>query len=649
MPKNNIFAEKDLSLFEQGEHTHIYRLLGAHIEKTDGVSGCRFAVWVPQANSVCVTGEFDGWSGDKHYMEPVGSSGIWQCFVPDAAEGMIYKYLIESDTGEMFYKADPYAFSAEKRPGTASKIAKLDYEWNDEKWLAERRETSHFEKPLNIYEMHLGSWRQHSPGNGDPDFYSYDELADVLPAYVKDMGYTHVELMPVMEHPFDGSWGYQVTGYYAPTSRYGTPAQFKHLIDQLHKAGIGVILDWVPGHFCRDSHGLAAFNGHKLYEIDDHQEWGTYKFDLGRPEVQSFLVSNLIYWLEEYHVDGIRVDGVTSMLYLNFGTSDESKKKYNHLGGEEDLASKAFLQKCNAAVGRLHPDVFMAAEESTAWPMVTYPPEEGGLGFHYKWNMGWMNDTLKYCKTDFPYRSGCHNLLNFSMMYAFDENFILPLSHDEVVHGKLSLMNRMPGDYWRQFAGDRLLLLYQMCHSGGKLTFMGTEIAPFIEWRYYEELEWFLLDYPTHAAHKNYVKELNHMYLEQPSLWQESYSQEGHTWLDADNNEQSILLFMRKGHSSSAADAAGVPKDHTIILLNFQPDVYEKYRIGVPKAGAYREIFNSDDMAYGGSGKINVGPLETKDGNIHGYDQYIEVTVPPIGGTVIAPVKGSTTEAIRDK
>ena len=638
MPKNNIFAEKDLRLFEQGEHTHIYEFLGAHMKEADGISGCHFAVWVPQAKSVRVIGDFNSWyAGDnndnapgdqtsQYFMQPVASSGIWEIFVPNAAEGMLYKYVIETDEGEIFYKADPYAFSAEKRPGTASKIAKLDYQWNDKKWLTDRSKTSHFKKPLNIYEMHLGSWKQHSSEDGDPDFYTYDELADGLPAYLKDMGYTHVELMPVMEHPFDGSWGYQVTGYYAPTSRYGTPAQFKHLIDELHKAGIGVVLDWVPGHFCRDAHGLARFNGHKLYEIDDHQEWGTYKFDLGRPEVQSFLVSNLIYWLEEYHVDGIRVDGVTSMLYLNFGISDESKKKYNHLGGEEDLAAKAFLQKCNAAVGRLHPDVFMAAEESTAWPMVTYPPEEGGLGFHYKWNMGWMNDTLKYCKTDFPFRKGCHNLLNFSMMYAFNENFILPLSHDEVVHGKLSLMNRMPGDQWRQFAGVRLLLLYQMCHSGGKLTFMGTEIAPFIEWRYYEELEWFLLKYPNHDAHKSYVKALNHMYLAQPSLWQESYSQEGHQWIDADNNEQSILIFMRKGE-----------EDHTVILLNFTPTVYKKYKIGVPKAGAYREVFNSDDPSYGGGNHLNTGLLETKEGKIHGFDQYIEVLVPPIGGMVLAP------------
>ena len=638
MPQRIDCTEKDLHLFSHGEQTHCHRFMGAHTKTYNGEDGCIFAVWVPQAKSVCVTGDFDGWSGDRHYMEPVGSSGIWETFVPGAAEGMLYKYVIESDTGEMFYKADPYAFSAEKRPATASRISDISYEWHDGQWLAQRKAESHFRKPLNIYEMHLGSWKQHSPGNGDPEFYTYEELAGELPAYVKEMGYTHVEFMPVMEHPFDGSWGYQVTGYYAPTSRYGSPTEFKHLIDELHKAEIGVILDWVPGHFCRDAHGLAGFNGHKLYEIDDHVEWGTYKFDLGRPEVQSFLVSNLIYWLEEYHADGIRMDGVSSMLYLNFGLSGEAGKRFNSAGGEDDPAAKAFIRKCNAAAGRLFPDVFMVAEESTAWPMVTYPPGEGGLGFHYKWNMGWMNDTLKYCSQDFPYRSGCHNMLTFSMMYAFNENFILPLSHDEVVHGKLSLMGRMPGDYWRQFAGVRLLLLYQMCHSGGKLTFMGTEIAPFIEWRFYEELEWFLLDYPSHAAHKEYVRALNNMYLEQPSLWQESYKQEGHRWIDADNNRQSILLFMRKGRSVDGADDGENPEEFSIILLNFQPDVYEKYKIGVPKAGSYREVFNSDDASYGGSGKTNGGILQSAKGNFHGQKQYIEVTVPPVGGMVITPV-----------
>lgn len=639
MTRKTSYGERDLQLFLQGEHTHCYKFMGAHKAKRNGQEGHRFTVWAPWARSVCVTGEFDQWSGDRYYMKPVGDSGIWETFVAGAKEGMLYKFIIEAPSGEMFYKADPYAFSAEKRPGTASRIADISYRWGDGNWMKQRKSRTHFEKPLNIYEIHLGSWRRH-PGRAEEDsFYTYAELASVLPQYIKDMGYTHVELMPVMEHPFDGSWGYQVTGYYAPTSRFGTPKEFKHLIDVLHRAGIGVILDWVPGHFCRDAHGLCRFNGSELYESEEHVEWGTFKFNVGRPEVQSFLVSNLIYWLEEYHADGIRVDGVSSMLYLNFGVTDGGRKKYNYLGGEEDLAAKAFLQKCNAAAGRLFPDVFMVAEESTAWPLVTYPPKEGGLGFHYKWDMGWMNDTLKYCSVDFPFRRGCHNMLTFSMMYAFNENFIIPLSHDEVVHGKCSLMGRMPGDRWRQFAGVRLLLLYQMCHTGGKLTFMGSEIAPFIEWRFYEELEWFLLEYETHAKHQQFVRELNHSYLQLPALWQQGYTQAGHQWLDADNNEQSILVFMRKGKEE---------KDFVIAVLNFQPDTYHDFKIGVPFAGVYKEVFNSDEKRFGGSGQINGGKeLTSQQGQYHGQEQFIALTVPPVGGVLLAAVSIEAEETVK--
>ena len=481
---------------------------------------------------------------------------------------------------------------------------------------------------MNIYEVHLGSWKQHGKNAEDPFFFSYRELAKELTSYVKDMGYTYVELMPVMEHPFDGSWGYQTTGYYAPTSRYGLPKDFKYLIDCFHQAGIGVILDWVPGHFCRDAHGLCRFNGSELFESEEHVEWGTYKFDYSRPEVRSFLISNAIFWLEEYHVDGIRVDGVSSMLYLNYGIDDPAQKRFNHKGGEEDLVAQAFLQELNEVIGRLHPDVFTVAEESTAWPLVTYPPEEGGLGFHYKWDMGWMNDTLRYCALDFPFRDGSHQLLTFSMMYAFNENFILPLSHDEVVHGKCSLIQRMPGDYWRQFAGLRLLLMYLMCHSGGKLNFMGNEIGQFIEWRFYESLEWFLLDYDAHARHQKFVKAMNHCYLNTPSLWQQNYDWSGYQWLDANNQDQSILLFKRQGKKED---------DFTIILLNFQPDTYKEYKIGVPAAGAYREIFNSDREEFGGSNHINPRPLKTKKGVYHGQEQYIEIIVPPIGAVIFAP------------
>ncbi len=631
MLQENRLTENKLHSFNEGKDFYCYESLGAHKEHRAEGEGYRFAVWAPLAKSVRVTGQFDDWKGEDFYMRPLGSSGVWETFVPGAQEGMLYKYMVETPAGEILYKADPFAFSAEERPGTASRLAELSYDWQDSAWMTARGQGSHFEKPLNIYEVHLGSWRRH--GNKDEkkedvsDFYTYRELADELTAYVKDMGYTHVEFMPVMEHPFDGSWGYQITGYYAPTSRHGTPADFKYLIDCLHQAGIGVILDWVPGHFCRDAHGLCRFNGSQLYESEEHVEWGTFKFDYKRPEVSSFLIGNAVYWLKEYHADGIRVDGVSSMLYLNYGIDDEGEKRYNEKGGEEDLVAQAFLQDLNKTVGQLFPDVFTIAEESTAWPLVTYPPEEGGLGFHYKWDMGWMNDTLRYCALDFPFRDGSHQLLTFSMMYAFNENFILPLSHDEVVHGKCSLIGRMPGDYWRQFAGLRLLLMYQMFHSGAKMNFMGNEIGQFIEWRFYEGLEWFLLDYEAHAKHQNFVREMNRFYRNQPSLWEENYTWDGYEWLDADNWQQSILVFKRQAKD---------PDDFTVILLNFQPHTYEDFKIGVPEHGTYLEIFNSDDQKFGGSGHMNPKPLTSKKGMYHGQEQYIEIAVPPIGATVFA-------------
>lgn len=634
MPQETRFTKYQLDRFLQGEDFHSYRALGAHREAYGGQTGYAFTVWAPFAKSVRVTGEFDDWKGSSFYMEPAGNSGVWETFIPDIQEGMLYKYMIETPSGEILYKADPYAFSAEQRPGTASRLADLSYEWGDDRWLRQRKEQNHFEQPLNIYEVHLGSWKQWGPRmegrreGEDPIFYTYEDFSRELVDYVKDMGYTHVELMPVMEHPFDGSWGYQITGYYAPTSRYGTPVQFKHLVDRFHQEGIGVILDWVPGHFCRDAHGLCRFNGSQLYESEEHVEWGTFKFDYGRPEVQSFLISNAIYWLEEYHADGIRVDGVSSMLYLNYGVDDDDKKRYNEKGGEENLEAVAFLQKCNDVIGKLLPDVFTIAEESTAWPLVTYPPEKGGLGFHYKWDMGWMNDTLKYCALDFPFRDGSHNLLTFSMMYAFNENFILPLSHDEVVHGKCSLIERMPGDYWREFAGLRLLFMYQMCHSGAKLNFMGNEFGQFIEWRFYEALEWFLLDYQAHQKHQDFVRAMNRFYLQQPSLWQQNYSWEGYQWIDADNREQSILIFKRQGKKAD---------DFSIAVLNFQPDTYHDFKVGVPEPGIYREAFNSDSNEFGGSGQINPEAVETKEGTYHGYDQYIELTIPPIAGMILIP------------
>ena len=627
-------GEQELWLFGEGTNYYSHRILGAHPMELDGVPGVRFALWAPGVKRVQVVGEFSNWQSDGRDLEHIGTSGIWAGFFPDLKVGMLYKYRIETAAGEILLKADPYAFSAEVRPGTASRITDLSgYQWKDKGWMTRRAKNYHFKKPLNIYEVHLGSWKQHNvPRVGEKDvppeaFYNYREAAEELVPYVKEMGYTHIELMPVMEHPFDGSWGYQVTGFFAATSRYGTPDDLKYFVDTCHRAGIGVILDWVPGHFCRDAHGLGRFNGEKLYEDMDHAHWGTYTFDFGRKEVRSFLISSGVFWMEEYHADGIRMDGVSSMLYLNFAIDDPAQKRYNKYGQEGNLEAVSFIQEFNRVIGTQFPGAFTSAEESTSWPNITRPPEHGGLGFHYKWDMGWMNDTLRYMKTDFPWRSGEHNKLTFSMMYAFSENFILPLSHDEVVHGKLSLIGRQPGDYWRQFAGLRLLALYQMTHSGGKLNFMGNEFGQFIEWRYYEGLEWFLLDYDSHAQHQQFVKELNRVYLEQPSMWQQSFSWDGFRWIDADNSEQSILSYVRQGDK---------PNDLTLTVINFKTDSHFKFRLGVPKAGKYKEIFNTDEKRFGGSGThYNPEVLTAEKIPANGMDWSIEITVPPIGGVIL--------------
>ena len=616
----NITEEK-LYLFNQGQYFHSYRIFGAH--PVEG--GVRFTVWCPEVKSVGVIGSFNDWT--PQYLTPQGSTGVYSGIIPEAKPGDLYKYRITTAAGETFDKADPYAFWAEVRPGTASRIAQLDgYTWHDGRYQAIRRSTKS-PRPMNIYEVHLGSWKQQEhPEDPDYPFLSYRQLADELIPYAKDMGYTHLELLPVMEHPFDGSWGYQVTGFFAPTSRYGGPQDFMYFVDQAHQHGLGVILDWVPGHFCRDAHGLGRFNGKMLFEGADHPEWGTYKFDFTRSEVRGFLISSALYWLGCYHADGIRVDGVTSMLYLNFGLPDWAEKTYNNQGGEENTAAVEFLRQLNDAVHTFAPGAITVAEESSAWPHVTGDTASGGLGFDYKWDMGWMNDTLEYCKTDFPFRSYHHNKLTFSMAYGFSERFILPLSHDEVVHGKLSLMGRMPGDYWRQFAGLRLLALYQITHPGGKLSFMSTEYGPFIEWREYESLEWFLLAYPAHKMHQDYVKQLNRLYQNTPALWQDDHSWEGFHWLDADDSAQSILLFRRTGREKTKA---------VTVLLNFQPDVYSDFRIGVPYPGQYQEILSSDATEFGGSGKGNPDILKAEPVPCHGEKWSVRVTVPPIGGILL--------------
>ena len=615
-----------LFLFNQGSYYHSYRLFGAHPVS----GGVRFTVWCPGARDVSVIGDFSGWNARP--LSPQGKTGVWSAVIPEASAGQLYKYRITTAAGEILDKSDPYAFSAELRPGTASRIVSLDgYHWGDGHWRAARKQKKSA-GPMNIYEVHLGSWKQQEHTE-DPNraFLTYRQLAEQLVPYARDMGYTHLELMPVMEHPFDGSWGYQVTGFFAPTSRYGSPEDFMYFVDQAHRNGLAVILDWVPGHFCRDSHGLGRFNGEMLYEAADHPEWGTYKFDFARSEVSGFLLSSALYWLHVYHADGLRVDGVTSMLYLNFGIPDWDKdaKVFNEYGTEENLAAIDFIRKLNDVVHTYAPGAIMIAEESSAWPHVTGSTASGGLGFDYKWDMGWMNDTLNYCKADFPYRPGCHNMLTFSMAYNFSEQFILPLSHDEVVHGKKSLMGRMPGDYWRQFAGLRLLALYQITHPGGKLSFMSTEYGPFIEWREYESLEWFLLDYPSHKAHQGYVATLNHIYKNAPALWQDDHSWEGFHWLDADDAAQCILLFRRTGRVKNQA---------LTVLLNFRPDVYDGFRVGVPSPGEYQEVFNSDWSEFGGSGVCNPKPLKAEKVPCHGEKYSVKVQVPPIGGLILRKI-----------
>ena len=604
-----------------GTNFDAQKLFGARAEP----NGVSFSVWAPNARSVRVTGDFCSWSDSAHWLSR-GDLGVWRGFVPGARAGQLYKYIIEGADGSVVWKADPFALAAEVRPGTASRIHTLSYNWTDGEWMAGRRALG---GPRNIYEVHAGSWRRHPDGS----FYTWYELADSLVPYIRDMGYTHLELLPVTEHPFDGSWGYQATGFFAATSRFGEPEGLMHLIDECHRAGIGVILDWVPGHFCRDAHGLGRFDGTALYESGDMPGWGTYKFNYARNEVRSFLISSALFWLEEYHADALRVDGVSSMLYLNFGVDDPARKKYNERGGEEDLAAVAFLQTLNTVIGKRVPGAAMYAEESSAWPLVTYPPEKGGLGFHYKWDMGWMNDTLRYMSIDFDGRKYNHGLLTFSMMYAFSENYILPLSHDEVVHGKRSLIGRMPGDWWRQFAGARLPL-YAACHPGGMLSFMGNEFAQFIEWRDYEELEWFLLQNATHAGVQAFIRELNHVYRAEKALWEIDNSWDGFDWIDADNNEQGILSFVRKAKDGSAV----------LCVLNFRPESHECFRLGVPLAGAWQEILSSDDTRFGGSGKTNPRRLHTKKIPSHGRDASLVLTVPPLGGTLIKYI-GETTHA----
>ena len=624
MDRNVIF------LFNEGRLLEAYKSLGAHVTG----EGVVFRVWAPGVSNVWVTGDFNHW-GKSLPLTPVESSGIWEGTVKEAEEGSLYKYLIETKDGRILEKADPYAFFAEFRPSTASVVHTLKSSWKDSRWMDARGKTGVFGRPMNIYEVHAGSWRRRplpdpesaSGQEKDPGFLSYTELADQLIPYVREMGYTHIELMPVMEHPLDASWGYQVTGYFAATSRFGRPEELKYLIDKAHRNGIGVILDWVPGHFCRDAHGLSEFNGSFLYEKELHPNWGTAKFDFGRPEVRSFLLSNACFWLEEYHADGLRVDGVSSMIYLNFGKENRKDYLFNRYGTEENLEATAFLRELAQTVGERCPGTVLIAEESTAWPLVTCPPENGGLGFHYKWDMGWMHDTLDYFSTDFDYRGGCHGKLTFSQMYHYSENFVLSFSHDEVVHGKASLIGKMPGDYWRKFAGLRTMLFYQMTYPGAKLNFMGSEWAQFIEWREYEGLEWFLAEkYESHRKHRVFVRALNHIYRSDKALFENDFNPEGFSWIDADNSTQNILSYER-------ISASGRSRDYAVLNLNIHP--YDRFRIGVDRPGMYEICFNTDDEAYGGSGYVKAVPAAAEKIPYHNRPYSMEIPLPPLGGVLV--------------
>lgn len=628
-------SEHDLYLFHEGTLHRSYRMLGAHLAADGGNRGVRFAVWAPRAREVSVVGDFNDWDPAAHPLAK-RSQGVWSGWVGGIGEGATYKYAVRSPEGEWKLKADPYAFYAEVRPKSASVVCDLaGYAWNDAAYRERRSIRPHYKAPMNIYEVHLGSWRTKADGS----FYTYEELADALVDYAAEMNYTHIELLPLAEHPYDRSWGYQATGFFAITSRFGTPKQFMAFVDRCHRRGIGVILDWVPGHFGKDDHGLRRFDGTPTYEPEDERlaeklEWGTLAFDFGRPEVRSFLISNALFWMDVYHIDGLRVDAVASMLYLNFG-KPEDRHVYNRYGGQENLEAIEFLKELNTAVFRHDPDALMMAEDSTAWPLVTAPVHDGGLGFNYKWNMGWMNDMLEYMEQDPVHRKFYHDRITFSFFYAFSENYVLPFSHDEVVHGKKSLLDKMPGDYWQKFANLRLLLAYMIVHPGKKLLFMGSELGMFSEWKDLEQVDWHLLDYPAHASMQRYVRELNAFYIDQPALWQQDRSAEGFEWISPSDREQSVVAFVRRGRE---------PGEQLIVACNFTPVVRRDYRIGVPEAGDYREIYNSDAEQFGGSGVRNEESLRAEPTPWHDRPYSIAATLPPLGAAIFKKAHTSSRE-----
>jgi 1,4-alpha-glucan branching enzyme len=624
-----LLTDYDIHLWAEGNHARTYEKLGAHVTERDGVAGTQFAVWAPNARSVAVIGTFNGWNREQNWMHPVGSSGIWQCFISGVGVGVLYKYAITSQYNNYKVdKADPYAFACEIRPETASKVWDLSgYAWGDKEWMARRGAANALGAPIAIYEVHLGSWMR-VPGEGNR-WLTYRELAHRLADYVHDMGYTHVEFLPISEHPFDGSWGYQTVGYFAPTSRFGTPQDFMFLVDSLHERGVGVLLDWVPAHFPRDEHGLAYFDGTHLYEHSDprlgeHRDWGTYIFNYGRDEVRSFLISNALFWLDKYHIDGLRVDAVASMLYLDY-SREEGDWIPNQYGGRENLGAIAFLRRLNEHVYGAYPDVMTAAEESTAWPAVSRPTYIGGLGFGYKWDMGWMHDTLDYMSQDPVHRKYHHNRLTFRMLYAFTENYLLPLSHDEVVHGKQSLLSKMPGDLWQKCANLRLLYGYMYAQPGKKLLFMGGEFGQWDEWNHDASLDWHLTEQPLHRGLQRWVRDLNTFYRAEPAFHELDCEPGGFEWIDCNDSEQSVISLMRKGRS---------PTDRMVVVCNFTPVPRHNYRVGAPQGGRWDEVLNSDAPLYGGSGQGNLGGVNAAPVSCHGRDYMLTVTVPPLGMVV---------------
>ena len=626
-----VLSDFDLHLHSEGNHHHIYDHLGAHPTEFHKQSGVHFAVWTPNAQRVSVVGDFNAWNGCQHPMRNRGSTGIWELFIPDLKPGTIYKYEIKTQNGDVFTKSDPYAFCMEHRPRTGSVVYQPDDAlWFDTDWLQTRRERDPYTEPIAIYEVHLGSWRRNP--HEDNRSLTYRELAHELVEYVLEMGYTHIELLPIMEHPLDESWGYQVTGYYAPTSRFGTPDDFKYFVSHCHTHGIGVILDWVPAHFPTDAHGLAQFNGSAIYEHADprqgtHPDWGTLIFNYGRNEVRNFLIANALYWIEKYHIDGLRVDAVASMLYLDYSRK-EGEWIPNRYGGRENLGAIAFMHQLNALIHEKFPGVLMIAEESTSWPGVSRPVYLGGLGFGFKWNMGWMNDTLSYISKEPIHRKYHHDNLTFGLVYAFHENFILVLSHDEVVHGKRALIDKMPGDRWQKFANLRAFYAFQYAHPGKKLLFMGGELGQWQEWNSQESIHWHLLAETDHAGLKRFVRDLNTLYRGEPALYERDFDPEGFEWISLHDASNSVLSFLRRARSSDAP---------LIFACNFTPVPRENYRIGVPTPGTYRELINSDSERYGGSNMGNLGTVQTDPIASHGHPHSLQITLPPLAAVMFKP------------